>query len=100
VLKRHDPETLRFLLLSTHYRSPIEYSEERLVEVRRSLESFYLFFDRYQRIMGESFSSLQAPTKMKPFEDSPLPYTLFPDLMEDLKTHRNVFIGHMNEDFN
>ena len=30
LLKQHDPETLRFLLLSTHYRRPIEYSEERL----------------------------------------------------------------------
>src|SRR5262245_36657374 len=28
VFKRHDPETLRLLLVSTHYRSPIEYSED------------------------------------------------------------------------
>ena len=55
LLKKHHPETVRFLLLHTHYRSPIEYSEERLAELRRSLESFYRFFERYQRIRGRSF---------------------------------------------
>ena len=68
VLKRHGPETLRFLLLSTHYRSPIEYSEERLTEVRKSLEGFYRFFERYQRVVGESFYSLKPPRTKKDHE--------------------------------
>jgi cysteinyl-tRNA synthetase len=55
VFEKHAPETLRVLLLSTHYRSPIEYSEDRLVELRRGLEGFYRFFERFQRITGESF---------------------------------------------
>ena len=63
LLKKFHPETVRFLLLSTHYRSPIEYSEERLQEVGRSLESFYRFFERYQRISGESFYALTAPKR-------------------------------------
>src|SRR6185436_279289 len=49
LLQRHSAETVRFLLLSTHYRSPIEYSEERLDEVAKSLEGFYRFFERYER---------------------------------------------------
>jgi cysteinyl-tRNA synthetase len=61
LLERHHPETVRFLLLSTHYRSPIEYSEERLNEIRRSLEGFYRFFERYQRITGRSFYTIEAP---------------------------------------
>jgi cysteinyl-tRNA synthetase len=61
LLQRHDPETVRFLLLSTHYRSPIEYHDERLNEIRRALDGFYRFFERYQRITGEDFYSLQAP---------------------------------------
>src|SRR5215468_1212774 len=55
LLKQHSPETVRFLLLGTHYRSPIEWSDERLAEVRRSLEAFYRFFERYERITGQSF---------------------------------------------
>src|SRR5438132_259572 len=63
VLKRYSPETLRLLLLNTHYRSPIEYSDERLQEVKRSLDGFYRFFERYQRITGKSFFDLHAPTR-------------------------------------
>ena len=55
LLQRHTPETVRMLLLSTHYRSPIEYSEERLDEVKRSLQGFYRFFERYERVTGRSF---------------------------------------------
>jgi cysteinyl-tRNA synthetase len=58
LLQRHTAETVRFLLLSTHYRSPIEYSEERLTEVAKSLQSFYRFFERYERLRGESFYAL------------------------------------------
>src|SRR5262245_15458886 len=65
LLQKHHPETVRFLLLGTHYRSPIEYSEERLDEVRRSLDGFYRFFDRYERITGQSFYAVQAPWKRR-----------------------------------
>src|SRR5438093_9957826 len=59
LLQRHHPETVRFLLLSTHYRSPIEYSDDRLVEVAKALKAFYRFFERYERITGESFYALR-----------------------------------------
>src|SRR6266513_2355356 len=32
LLQKYHPETVRFLLLSTHYRSPIEYSDDQLAE--------------------------------------------------------------------
>src|SRR6516165_8102373 len=67
LLNKHQPETVRFLLLNTHYRSPIEYSEERLVEMRKALEGFYRFFERFERVTGESFFSLAAPSKRAPF---------------------------------
>src|SRR5438094_5084172 len=60
LLQRHHPETVRFLLLATHYRSPIEYSEERLTEVAKALQGFYRFFERYERITGEPFYALPA----------------------------------------
>jgi cysteinyl-tRNA synthetase len=63
LLKRHQAETLRFFLLSTHYRRPIDYSEERLEEVRRGLDGFHRFFERFERITGQSFFSLKAPQR-------------------------------------
>src|SRR5947209_221531 len=63
LLRSHSPETVRFLLLSTHYRSPIEYSDDRLHEIHRSLENFYRFFERYQRIRGRSIFQVAAPAR-------------------------------------
>jgi cysteinyl-tRNA synthetase len=62
LLKRHAPEAIRFFLLSTHYRSPIQYSEEFLDETARSLEKFYQFFKRYERVTGKKFYDLPYPT--------------------------------------
>ncbi|MFL5328776.1 MAG: cysteine--tRNA ligase [Gemmataceae bacterium] len=60
LLKKHHPETVRFLLLATHYRSPIEYSDDRLIETAKALQSFYRFFERYERIIGSSFYVLKG----------------------------------------
>jgi cysteinyl-tRNA synthetase len=93
LLQRHHPETVRFLLLGTHYRSPIEYNEARLDEVKRSLESFYRFFERYERIAGESFYSLQAPIRQDGFKASGA-------FLEEVGKHRQRFLELMDDDFN
>src|SRR5882724_8558287 len=41
---RHAPETVRFFILATHYRSPIDFSDENLTEKAKSLEGFYRLF--------------------------------------------------------
>lgn len=38
ILEHFDAETVRFFILSTHYRSPLDFSDERLSEAKRSLE--------------------------------------------------------------
>jgi cysteinyl-tRNA synthetase len=60
---KHDPETIRFFLLNTHYRSPIDFSDERISETGKSLEGFYRLFEEYERVTGKSFYSLEAPQK-------------------------------------
>lgn len=42
VLAKHSPEVLRFFILGTHYRQPLNYSEEMLIQAKRSLETLYL----------------------------------------------------------
>jgi cysteinyl-tRNA synthetase len=94
VLQKHQPETLRFLLLSTHYRSPIEYNEDRLVEVRKALDNFYRFFERYQRVTGDSFYALQAPgthTKAEPVSG---------EFLVEVNRDREAFLACMDDDFN
>ncbi len=41
VLRDHDAEVLRFFLLSSHYRSPLVYTEDLLLQARQSLVRFY-----------------------------------------------------------
>lgn len=38
ILKEFEPEVVRFFILNTHYRSPLDFSDERLAEAKRSLE--------------------------------------------------------------
>jgi cysteinyl-tRNA synthetase len=41
ILNEHEPEVLRFFLLSSHYRSPLVYTEEAVHQARQSLARFY-----------------------------------------------------------
>lgn len=41
ILKRYNPEVLRFFILSAHYRSPIDFSDQNLIEAEAGLSRFY-----------------------------------------------------------
>ncbi|MDR3503605.1 MAG: cysteine--tRNA ligase [Legionella sp.] len=41
VLNAHHPEVVRYFLLSSHYRSPLNYSEENLVNAKKALTRLY-----------------------------------------------------------
>ena len=56
LLKNFAGETIRFFVLSTHYRRPIDYSDERISEVEKGLATFYRFFQRYERVAGEKIA--------------------------------------------
>ncbi|MBY0527878.1 MAG: cysteine--tRNA ligase [Gemmataceae bacterium] len=96
VLAQHEAETVRFLLLATHYRSPIEWGDERLQEVRRSLDGFYRFFERYQRITGQNFYDLAAPTKHAAFKED----GNNKEFLAQVSKHRGAFLELMEDDFN
>lgn len=42
VLKVYDPEVVRYFILNSHYRSPLNYSDHNLDGARAGLERFYL----------------------------------------------------------
>ena len=41
VLDHHHPETLRYLIVASHYRSPLNYDDQRLAEARQALTGLY-----------------------------------------------------------
>ena len=96
MLKQFDPETIRFFLLSSHYRRPIDYSVERLQEVQTALDTFYRFFKRYARIAGEVFYSLEPPTRRVDGNYEPKNHELVMAIAEQ----RNRFLEAMDDDFN
>jgi cysteinyl-tRNA synthetase len=75
VLDKYHPEVVRYLLVSSHYRSPINYSEENLKEAKSALERFYnglsglpevsgaggdAFAQRFEAAMDDDFNSPEA----------------------------------------
>jgi cysteinyl-tRNA synthetase len=96
MLKVFPGETIRFFLLSTHYRRPIDFSEERINEVATGLATFYRFFKRYERVTGESFYSLPATDKRPDgdFDAGGDP------LLVDVAAQRAAFLAAMDDDFN
>ena len=53
VLERYRPEVVRFFLLSTHYRSPLDFSDGALTEARVRYERFMNLFSRMSRMKEE-----------------------------------------------
>jgi cysteinyl-tRNA synthetase len=111
LFRQYQPETVRFLLLSTHYRSPIEWSDDRLAEVRRALDSFYRFFERHERVTHGRFVDLQVPSGRDSFEQGLNEHwSRFKDrkgnmteagrFLSEIRNHRNNFLAHMDDDFN
>ena len=41
VLKKYDPEVVRFFILNSHYRSPLNYSDKHLDEAKAALTTLY-----------------------------------------------------------
>ncbi|MBB4864520.1 cysteinyl-tRNA synthetase [Pseudomonas nitritireducens] len=75
VLEKYHPEVVRFLLVSSHYRSPINYSEDNLKEAKGALERFYTalrglpqeaaaggeeFVERFSVAMDDDFGTPEA----------------------------------------
>ena len=48
LLAEYPPELIRFFVLSTQYRRPIEYSEAEIDSKRKGLETFYRLFERVE----------------------------------------------------
>jgi cysteinyl-tRNA synthetase len=99
-LKKVSGEVLRFFLISTHYRSPIDLGDfdpktqdlpPGLVNAQKAYEAFLRFAERYQRITGRSFHELKPPARAQ--EGRTFRHPEFTELL-------GRFREHMDDDFN
>ena len=93
VLKKYDPETLRFFILSAHYRSPIDFSDQNMDEAQAGLE----------RIYGCLAALDELPDVTLPDATDVVPETLSPvgrELQEKVDSLMSRFVEAMDDDFN
>jgi cysteinyl-tRNA synthetase len=81
VLARYDPEVIRFFMLRSHYRSPLNYSDQHLEDAKQSLDSLYIalrglpakaeeidwqnpYAARFREAMNDDFDSHSAITAL------------------------------------
>jgi cysteinyl-tRNA synthetase len=88
-------ELIRFFVLSTHYRRPIEYSEAEIESKRKGLDTFYRLFERVERLCGQT-----------PYIDAPPPKASAGAeiqsriLLSAREQHAAAFTQSMDDDFN
>jgi cysteinyl-tRNA synthetase len=58
LLSEYSGEVIRFFILSTHYRRPIDFSDEEIVKVSKGLQTFYRLFERVKQITGQDVYTL------------------------------------------
>lgn len=60
IVDQYNPEVVRFLLISSHYRSPIDYSQDSLPEARSGLDRLYTALRPYADVPVASEQQLAA----------------------------------------
>jgi cysteinyl-tRNA synthetase len=91
------PETIRFFLLSTHYRSPILLSNDRIEETSKSLNGFYRLIEIFERTTDIDFYALEVSSNRHQsisLKDGPS------EFLSELTHLRNRFLNDMDDDFN
>lgn len=102
VFAHHPPEVVRFFLLSTHYRSPIDFSLENIAATGKSMEGFYRLFETFERITGTSFYALVAAQRRGDSVSSALSgsTSLPAEFAAELQQFAERFLEAMDDDFN
>ncbi|NQT32190.1 MAG: cysteine--tRNA ligase [Candidatus Omnitrophica bacterium] len=51
--KHKDPDLLKISFLNSNYRSPMDYSDDKIEEAERAKERIMIFFDKAERVISE-----------------------------------------------
>ncbi|MEH7343925.1 cysteine--tRNA ligase [Bacillus sp. JJ1532] len=84
IIKNHDPQVLRFFMLSVHYRNPINYSEELLENTRAGLERIKT---SYQNLKHRQETSADLTENNQ-------------EWLDKIAAQHEEFIKAMDDDFN
>jgi cysteinyl-tRNA synthetase len=86
IIKKHDPQLIRFFMLSVHYRHPINYNDELLESTKNGLERLRT---SYTNLKHRLESSVNLTTDMDDIQ-----------WLEQAEFFKDEFIKVMDDDFN
>lgn len=84
LIKQHDPQVIRFFMLSVHYRNPINFTEELLESARHSLERIKTAYFNLEHRKDKSMNLDQGTDEW----------------LERVKNFTERFEAEMDDDFN
>ncbi len=92
ILDQYDAEVVRFFLLSTHYRSPIDFSDANLKDARAGLDRFYTMKEGILKFLAGKKPSAAKPEEVVEVADR--------TTYEKIKNLPKAFEEAMDDDFN
>ncbi|KIH77770.1 cysteinyl-tRNA synthetase [Geoalkalibacter ferrihydriticus] len=69
ILEKFDPEVVRFFILTAHYRSPIDFSDQNLKEARAGLTRFYEALQAAAELLADLLASEAASNEGAQLEE-------------------------------
>ena len=85
ILEQYSADALRFFLLSTHYRSPLDFSDERLDEATKAIERFQTVINNLLYLESRPAGNCEAEAA---------------DLLKNARNYLEEFEAAMSDDFN
>jgi cysteinyl-tRNA synthetase len=92
MLDRYHPEVLRLFMLQSHYRSPVDFSDDSLSYGRLGMERFYMTLKFVKEFLGQNASTSDIDPDTIVGKDR--------EMMSGLATLQERFTEAMDDDFN
>ncbi|WP_055071708.1 cysteine--tRNA ligase [Clostridium massiliamazoniense] len=86
ILEKYDVDVIRFLMLSAHYRQPVNFSMELLDSAKASVERLYNCVSNIENLLDET--TVETMTEAEA------------EFLKSLNKHKEKYIEKMDDDFN
>jgi cysteinyl-tRNA synthetase len=98
LIARQGADFVRYLLLSTHYRSPIDFSDDVLASTKKGLATFYRLFERVERLTGQFLpdKGVDMDAASRELLDVPA----LGEFVRSVLAFKMKWLEHMDDDFN
>jgi cysteinyl-tRNA synthetase len=102
ILEIYHGESVRYFLLSAHYRSPIDYSDKAMQEVELALDRIYTTLRRFKNFEaaegGESLKGIELKADLESCLDDDFNTTKFLGKLFDTVRNLNNFLDTLDKD--